>query len=358
MKIKSLFAVALAATTLLSCSKDNEGNTPVPGAGETASLNISVTTQTKATGTPPNTDTTVSGFSVFVTNSSNEIEWKTYTTGASLNGMSVTTDATDVYIVANSGDLTSAITTLADLNAYTADMSGSQNQFTSRWATGKTATPLAFSANALGDQEANATVNLTFIAARITVTIVDNMTPAYDATAPNLVLTDVAVLNAGQHSKLFGTSLAVTPAYYLAGFDGLAAGLGVWPTNFSVSPNYTDGIAAMDFNTKYYYYVFENDAVAAIDFPTIVTLVAEFNGDERYFPVHLAPYEDWVVTSDPYTSKSIERGKSYDITITLSVDPTQDSGVVDPTIPDTSADVNISVVVNDWDPVVLEKEFN
>lgn len=116
-------------------------------------------------------------FSVFITDQTDQIAWSTYSsTGAAITNFAVTTNAKNVYVVANAGDLTSSITTMAQLNAYKADLNGtgSQAAATNRWATGVTASPLSFTQSG-NNFTATTTVTLTFIAARITVTVDNQM---------------------------------------------------------------------------------------------------------------------------------------------------------------------------------------
>ena len=368
--MKRIFLGALAATLFFSCSKESDD---VNNPGEKALVNISVTSpETKATGTVA-TDA-VGNFTVFITNSSGEIEWSAYSSGGTdltgANAVSVSNTAQHVYVVANAGNLTSSITTMASLNAFLADLNGTGSQSAVRWATGSTVTALSFAQNAGGDYEASTSVTLTFIAARITLKIVDNMSPTYNAAATDgsLVLERVAVLNARGESKLFGSSLI--PTAYTAGkkfYTGLNNPAS--PDNFTYFPasvDYTfaqsllsDAIPAGNFTNTYYYYVFENNATTAAAFPTIITLVGEFDGEKVYFPVHLANYEQFTGGgAAPAAGPFITRGYSYDITVTLTVDPSIGGGgpfIEDPTV--TGGKVNVSIDLAPWIPVVLGKQF-
>lgn len=355
-----IFAAALAVAMFASCAKDNE-NKAGKSDGKEAKLKITIGT-TRATGNAPTEDATITNYTAFIVYANNDVQVESSTTADDLTDVSVTTSAEYVYIVANAGSTDfSAITTKAALDAYLIDLKTTGSQVTSRWATG-VSDKLVFVQSGTDFVATPDPIYLTFVAARITLEIVDNMT-GYDATKVDgsLVLESVAVLNGGAKSKLFGTSLAPATMKYYSAFANSAPSFAYWPAvaDCTVDAIMTDAIAADDFTTKYYYYVFENPATTAAAFPTIVTLVGEFDGDKVYYPVHLAPYEQLTGTT---TATSVVRGKSYNIKITLAVDPTigggDPGGTDDPTNPVVDALVNISVDVNDWVAVPLEKQFD
>lgn len=387
MKRVNFFAMLAAAAALTmgvtSCSKDDNGdNGPEIGNGERAKLSVSVAApvMSKATGTTVPTDA-VGNFTVLITDKSTgdiNSAWSTYSsTGVNLTGgnaIDVTTSAENIYIVANAGDLTS-ITSLngaTGLKSYLADLNGAsaadgnQSLATNRWATGVTASALSFSQNG-SDWEASTTVTLTFIAARITVTV-DNQMTNYGGTG-SLSLNDVAVMNARGQSLLFpatGTSL-IPSAYNPVAktfYEGLADdSFANYPaiTDFTMAASLLSDALDLSSNPTYYYYVFENDATADTDFPTIVTLVGEDeDGEALYWPVHLAAYEQWAnnASGNPFTTTGIQRGHSYNINIKLTGDATNGGGsTTDPTKPVVNATVEVSVDLTDWIAVPLEKEF-
>lgn len=384
MKIKSMMVAALAALTLASCSKDGEVN-PMNGEGEKATLSINIATfgtaapEVKAVGSPISGDNVITNYTVFITNSNGDIQWEKYSsTSAPISGMDVTTDAHHVYIIANGGDMTGQYTTKDQLEA------GEQAWSSSLWptdsnkshiASGSTTSQLTFITNADGSKHAQATVNLKFVMARITVKIVDNMYGDYDATKTDgsLVLENIAVLNVPAKTKIMGSSLAVTgnDKNYFSGISNSGA-FAYWPTYNQQTADLLDDLDD-DLDDTYYYYVFENDATTAAELPTLVTLIGTFGAGTKnytvYYPVYLAPFENWSSGS----VQSVERGKSYNITITLNVDPTigndnggngdgdgddgNGGGTVDPTTPDETTNISIDVQLADWDPVTLNKEF-
>ncbi len=364
MKTKMILAAALAVAMFASCAKDtgNDQNKAGKIGGKEAKLNIAIsspTSPTRSTGTPA--VDVVEHYTAFVVYSNNSVQVVPSATADALTNVPVTTSAEYVYIVANAGATDfSGITTKSDLDDYLIDLKTTGSQDTYRWATG-VSDKLVFLQSGTDFVATPNPVELTFVAGRITLEIENGMT-GYDATAADgsLVLKNVAIVNGGAQSKIFGTSLAPATMEYYSGFDNPTPGdFAYWPADYSVDAIMTDAIAADDFTTKYYYYVFENPATTAAAFPTIVTIVGEFDGEEVYYPVHLAPYEQF--DTGTTTATSVERGNSYDIKITLSVDPTigggDPGGTDDPTNPVVNAFVNISVDLNDWIPVPLVKEF-
>ncbi len=188
------------------------------------------------------------------------------------------------------------------------------------------------------------------------------------AASPNAAaITNVAVLNAGGQSRLFGTSLIPqsTDADYVATskyLEGLVVdGFTNKPTGFysGTTASMINAYSVLPTGQQYYFYVFENDAVSAAAFPTIVTLQMQDDEHTFYFPVHLAPYENFTDGSSDIPEKSVVRGHSYNITITLTGDATtaNSRATDDPTVPVTRAEVNVHLVLDNWIPVTLGKEF-
>lgn len=374
--MKKILVAALAAVAVLatSCSKENN---EAAGNGEKATLNIGVTApETRATGTP-STDASVVNFKAFVVDGDGTLKSGYSSDGSALtaaNAITVTTQARKIYVIANAGDIAMADETA--IQSYLADLNGTGAQGTVRWATGEVALSSSDFTQSGSDWVASKNITLKFIAARITLSIETSgdMATHYDATATDgsLVLKKVTVLNSRGESKLFGTSLI--PAAYTGAkkfYEGMAnpvTPFAYYPAagDFTVAATLlSDNIAADDFATKYFYYVFENDAATAADFPTIVMIEGEYDGQAVYFPVHLASYEQWA-TGSASTPTFIDRGNSYDIKITLTGDPRKTTGGTypggtggtdDPTKPVVTAKVSVSISLTPWVPVVLNKEF-
>lgn len=370
---------AMAVCVLASCSKEHESvNT---GSGEQAKLKITVTNPSlqpsRAAGAASTTDNTVVNYNVFVVDQSGAIPtgWSGYfvaATDGTTATLSVSTLAKKVYVVANAGDLTSSLTSETAILAAQQSLAG---QFTARWATGSTS---AISWTTVGTTTSGtATAALDFIAARITLTVVNTMNGYGTATlstpgvAGTLNLNSVAVLNAGGESKLFPTSpsTSLIPSVFTTAAEQYLSGIvkPVTAANWPAAGAFTAPYAALtdSYSTTvpatvtYHYYVYENSALTAATFPTIVTLSGlDGAGAPVYFPVHLAAYEQF--STGTFTTASVLRGHSYNITVTLNGDATDGGnggGTTDPTTPSVLADVDVTISINDWTPVTLGKEF-
>lgn len=343
MKKTRLLAAALAAVLMLgSCAKEQDNAPEV--AGQRAKLTVRISNPASKSVSPiPTADRTVTKFLAFVFRADGDLDVLVKSSdGTTVSTNQATTAATEIYLIANADFAQfENITTKA---ALLAEVATSDAQQSVRWATGSEAITFTQSGN---DFSADVDIALKFVSSRIVVNVVNEM-ENYDQGEPGeLVLTDVAILNAFQTSKLFGSSLVSATKSYYSGIS--MAGMTNMPTVYDVKSYLTDSYSEGD---VYHYYVLENDAATFEEHPTIVTLVAEFKEQTIYFPVHLAPYEE------PATA-GVVRGKSYSITITLSGDASPDGGggVIDPTIPVISATVNVSVTIDDWDTVAIGKEF-
>ena len=378
--MKKILYAAMAATVLFaSCAKDGNEGGANGGPAEKAMLNISVTAPaamgSRASGAAVPGDA-ITNYNVFIVDkTTNEINttWSQYVaSNAGITGKAVTTNAGSIYIVANSGDLTTSITSLADLTTFKADLNGAAtidgNQSTARWATGTSAITFTQSGN---NFTASVNVPLTFIAARIVVTVDNQMTNQGAANA--LTLDGVAVMNARGESLLFpqtsgALSGRLVPSAYTANkkfYQGLANPTPAF-ANYPATSDFTmatgllyDALTGTS-TDSYYYYVFDNEAVTAATFPTIVMITGtDDNGDDLYWPVHLAPYEQFANTSTGSISATgIARGNSYNINIKLTGDATNGGGgTTDPTDPIVTAAIDVSLTLTPWVPQDLDKEF-
>ena len=350
----------MAATVLFaSCAKDgNEGGATSEGKKATLNITLDNPTHTRAAGAAPASDNTVTEFTAFIIDNGGTVGWETYVSGTGLTNFSVTTNATEIYVIANGGDQTGIYSTKTDLLAAIEDLDA---MYTKRWATGSSSITWG------GGTTASETVTMQFIAARITVKV-DNQMTGYDGTtAGTVIINDIAVLNARGQSLLFGTSLV--PATYAASktyFMGMANpaapdDLAAYPAagTFTVKTDLTDAytLAASPATSDYYFYVYETGSITATNPATIVTLIGtDVNGNAAYWPVHLDQNETWTAGT---MTDGIERGKSYNITLTLKGDATTGNGGggEDPFEPVVSAALSATLSITDWTAVDLEKEF-
>lgn len=380
-------AIVASVAGFAGCAKD--GDQAAKGEERKATLSIQLSNPTtRVVGAAPaaGTDNVISNFSIFVLDADGNATWKAFvdaTTSESEEGtafdiddiatvpyiMEVTTSAANVYVIANAGDQTANYSTLTELNAAQV---GLPAQYTSRWATGNTTSALTF-ADVSGVQTASANLTLKYIAARVTVKVVNQM-KNYTGTGATVAINNVALMNARGSSLLFGSSLI--PATYSplttqyvsgvanTGFTNstLAASASVDNTNLLNA--YSNANVGPVPDQTFHFYVFEAPTAAtSAAFPTIVTLIATDNtavggGDAVYFPVHLAPYETWDAGTFA-AGAGIVRGNSYDLTITLTGDAaiSNGGGTDDPTDNVVNAQLNITLSITDWTPLAFSKEF-
>lgn len=372
---KILFA-ALAATTLLaSCSKEN-ANTPVTE-GQKATLTVSIAdseTRAAVAALPDNT-MVISNYFVVVTDGANIIAKKYSSSNAALtlDGTDgVTTAASKVYVVANVGDGNTFFTA-----AELASEATFKNAVKTALDNGVIASGEGVVTMVAADPTVlKASVPLKFVKARITLslTLQDETGTAYSPTASDeLVLTHVAVLNAFGKSKLFGTSLydaGNTPLY-----NGIAVAATTPFTPTAGEATLVDNITAGEYTKKYVYHVCENDDVATD--PTILTVVGKWNGEFRYYPVHFTLSD--ALKTFASADQKIQRGKSYNINMTLKGkwstgggggtggngggtgdgegDLPGGGGTTDPKEELLPASIAVTVTVNNWEPVAINKEF-
>lgn len=208
--------------------------------------------------------------------------------------------------------------------------------------------PVSFSYNDTDGYTANVEVPITFVPARINVTIVNNLT----GTVP-FTIDDVVILNALGKTKYISSVASLVPTEE-TDFEYLVAD-GITMTDYAI---YATAYESSSFlketytaGNSYHFYVFENTTT----YPTILTLVATLGdtGEEvtKYFPVHFSPSET-AVGEYPL------RGNSYNVTITLSGDTGKDPGVLDPTIPVVDATLIVTVEMQSWTPRTIGKTFN
>ena len=387
LKIAVVAAAAIATTGFSACDRGGDGPDPQPVRNAVLKVTlVNPAPQTRVEGSTPSTATTITDFSLFVINSEGNVGWSTYVSGsAAASGeayIEVTTDAKAIYAIANAGrDLHETYKNRDALEGTGPLAEDLYDQYTSRWATGMVdGADWEFQtadSNNNGLLEQRVSLPLTFIAARITVSVINKMSN-YDGTADQRVqLTNVAVLNARGQSRLFptsGGSASLIPATYSANYKYLEGIANRTPT-FAYYPAAADitveAAGTGDLNNAYtwpnsttvphnsYFWVFENDADEMNEFPTIVTVVGtDAGGDPVYFPVHFAAYETWASNSSNYAG-GIVRGNSYNVTITLNGDASNGNGggVDDPTQNVENVEIMATLSILPWNDITLGKNF-
>ncbi len=374
--IMAMAAIAIAGFT--SCNKEDG---TIPDQERDAVLTITlVNPQSTRTAGAPGTANTLKDVSIFVLDESDNVAWKlwvgnTDTLTDNTAAIPVTTAAKAVYAIANAGtDLTGTYANKSALESASRQVE-LVSQYTNPWATGfENGSGWLFQtpdSDGNGWLEQKVNLTLTFIAARITVTVNNNMNGYGNANTVSI--TDVAVLNARNESRLFGTTLipSAPSGPNKKYIEGLAN-----PTNpatpFTYFPALTDYTVEAEndnqLNSPYtftnpsvsHFYVFESDADELSEYPTIVTLVGKAADGTTpvYFPVHFAAYETWASNTSGYAG-GIERGKSYNITINLNGDATvgNGGGTNDPTVNVKNVELMVKIDIADWTAVDLGKNF-
>ncbi len=380
-RIALMAATAIALTGLTACNKGGD----VPDAGEPrpATLKINLVNPTnsnsRVAGSAPGTRP-ISNFTIFIIDGDDNVGWTAYSdTGNNETYIEVTTDAKAAYAIANAGDQSANYTTRAALEAAGPLVSALEPQYTNLWASGfADGSGWNFQTADSGDandyMEQEVTLDLKYIAARIVVTVDNNMTGYTNEVGNTVHINSVAVLNARGQSRLFPTSGDSSGSLIPNQYDSTKKYVqGLSDDGFDHFPNSTDYLMDEEnlVNTyeysgtsdkTYYFYVFENDSDEQVqgEYPTIVTLVGmdATNEHKIYFPVHFASYETWADNGSGYAG-GIKRGNSYNVKITLNGNAASGNGggSLDPTVSVNNVDVDATISITEWNAINLEKNF-
>lgn len=390
MKIRQLISVALAALLLISCSKTESGENPGKKAG-TSKLTISLKGEksaaaagalapgSKASGTPTELEEgTINDFIVYVFKSdgSNDIEPKAVTvndpgTDLTVVDLEITTDATEVYVVANTASTATtqtalmAVTKKSELQVVTGRLfagttlgSTSSQLKNNLWMSGRA------DVNPDYGGKVTASVTLSYIAARLRITSVTISDENLTDLSTDLVLNEITVLNAGGASKLIPakdeTSLipsftaSASEPFYIAGMDMTDQSNipGVYGQNNALKLALTGGNSAKidATNNPNYFYLFENNGIAFEGEPTIITLKATYKGTrEVYYSVLFKADPDGTLGLD---NQIIERGNSYDIAMTI-----KKLGNSEPSLPALKTLVDITITPATWAAKIINKVY-
>lgn len=459
MKLNRFFVAALAATTLFaSCTKDQGGNGDnSANAGENAKLTIKLvsdqsTPGSRATGSNVIDDDKAIKEYVAIAVGKNDVIMGSVASSSHTDAvLETTTAATRVLVISNlngalvdpgTSKLYSTITNVGKLALEieaAIDLSKTDNTATltnvanSVWSAGEEA--VTWPDEPSGDAyKTDITVNIRPVAAKINLTVkLDSKYNAWDITIPGDIDpvthgkkgnfrfegTDAGVLllNAVSKTKFFGAKafetytdvaypwLVPSPKAYYSGMDISSP---EFVNNHLTEPKpflknaFTDHTKV---TTSYHYYIFENDADKAADFPTIVTLKGTWGMDldveneehflgtfaagekeaiaaalaprDVYFPIHMTSLDAgayFTPGDETFYGKGVQRGKRYDVTIELSdkmftgdyefpslpitkpiVPPVVPPGTEDPTGEIVKGILNVTVTVEDWVPMNIEK---
>lgn len=377
MKVKAMFLFMVVAAILASCT--NEEN-PVGKTAGRSNLTLNIkgekqSSSSRATGLPSDADQSeINDFIIFTfkADGTNDVDPKELTTMPSGNkvNMEISTDANEVYVIANTksntamnvellnvkskSDLQKVVGRAFDDDTQTASPTQTYNNL---WMSGKNDANFTPTENG----NVNVAVTLKYIAATIRITSV-----TVDASLTNLTLQSVAILNAGAATRLIPADKAIsliptfTPTtqtpFYVHGIENTFSNK---PQVSGLNNEYLytlTGTPAQIGNgeNEHYFYVFENDGVAFESQPTILTLKGSVDVgggvlEDAYYSVF---FKKNAPTENSYDDEIIERGKRYDVTMNI-----KKAGPIDPTIPARKTTVDVTITPATWETVSINKDY-
>lgn len=337
----------------------------LPVAGEKANVTLNLKGEesagTRATGATAD-DNEIKNYIAFFFNGQGELVSKhevSNPTSGGANQLTTTTAATEVYIVANVGGLDKSgfesvvnkkqiAQVVKSLSKEGTPLPHSESTQTSDnvWMEGTG--DVTFTENT-GTVTGKADVKLSFLAAKVTVTVVDQRTENVSGGAIHIENDSIVLLNAGGDAKFFAADKTTQTNF----FNGVTSYLD--PSNkvgasFLREPYAENGV---------HFYAFGN---ASSTQPTILAIKAtrtEKNGGVStvYYPIAFSTLDAGANNLDAST---FAPGNSYEITLTLTgnVAAGGGNGTVDPEQPLVSGDVTVTIQKAKWNPVTIGKEFN
>lgn len=361
MKKINFCAMALAALTMFSCTQEESMNLPVAGEKANVTLNLKgeESAGTRATGATDK-DTQINNYIAFFFNGQGELVSKhevSNPTSGGANQLTTTTAATEVYIVANVGKLADSgfgnvlnkkqiaqVVKSLSKGGTTPPNSESTQTSDNVWMEG-TGTVAFTEGTATGKAE----VKLSFLAAKVTVTVVDRREDNTENGAIYIKNDKIVLLNAGGDAKFFAADKTTQTNF------------------FSGAVNYPGSSAATEasFLSKSYaasgvqFYAFGN---ASSTQPTILAIQAtrtekNVGTSTVYYPIAFSTLDAGAIDLDAST---FAPGNSYEITLTLTgnVAAGGGNGTVNPEQPLVSGTVTVTIEQAKWSPVNIGKEFN
>jgi hypothetical protein len=362
MKKNIFLAVALAATTLFSCS--NEDVLTTQNSAEEAVLTFELegdASETKASGTVSDTeDVVISNYLAFVFDArGGRIGAPVYVepaVGVLTGSITTTTEAAKVYIVANTGVLAggplSGVTTEASFKSAVGNLAigaVSTQTKTNLWMSGLG--NITFGIAEGTETKGTATVALNFVAAKIQVIVQDNriLDPTNEITVTD---SEVVLLYAGAEGRFFADDKVSQTSFYSGdtsypAFSGDPTTLKTFLSD-AVGTPFGVNTEKKVFN---HFYAFGNNGATK---PTILAVKslkkqAGETNQTIYYPIQFTAAD---------ATKTIEPGKSYTVTLNLKADiGSGGGGVIDPETPVLEGDVEITITSAAWTPVPVSKDF-
>lgn len=421
MKVKSLLLSMCAIAALASCSQNDdeipggESNAPeakviikLTGTGERAS--------SRASGIPNDLDAqngTVNNLTVFIFNKDGVVITKKYIgTPASVNANSVstTTDATEVAVIANTGDLTGAgqlfatVSTKTALKAVLTDILKTPDTP----AGGITQKDANLYMSGIGNldpfvkkdetMQASVTIQLHFLAARIQLTkitfnggsVKDNKYVQNNDFATtddaNFTITRVYLMSVQRMTQFLPTTdagadyIAQNQKKYTGGVAWTAPWAAPAPTDFkqydeynieAAADKFVEGTAAAknSISDIGHWYTFTNDGVSDIaNHPTVLVVEVKWRktmattkpkadavNDTKYFATYFGGGD----------KDELKASQTYSVVLNLKGNFKPENqggsgggGTTDPTKPTVNSSVNVTVTAAKWaNPINIEKSW-
>ena len=418
MKVKSLLMSMCAIAALASCSQSDD---EVPGGNESNAPEAKVIIKlagnggqstSRVAGLPSNdalatSNGTVNDLTVFIFNSVGTVITKSYIgtpAGAGANSVTTTTDATEVAVVANTGDKTGPGEMFATVASKDALKVVLANMLTDETNPSAVVTQLdnnlymsgrgmlsTFTANGNGDMSANVTIQLHYLSARIQLstitfngkTVSDNkyvQASSFDGDDDaNFTITRVYLMNVQRATHVLPTTddgadyIAQDLKQYTGGVAWSDPWTGPEPNKFKANSEYaieagtdkfTPGSAAAK-NTISdigHWYTFANTGVANItNHPTALVVEVKWRKIKAdAIAVPPVTKEDQTLYFTTYfgggDQNELEPGKVYTVKLALNGNfkPTNEGGsggggTTDPTKPTVNSSVEVTVTPATWE---------
>lgn len=332
----------------------------LPVAGEKANVTLNLKGEesagTRATGATDK-DTQINNYIAFFFNGQGELVTKHEVDKSASTGpdrFTTTTAATEVYVVANVGGLTgsgfeSVVNKKQIAQVVKSLSAGGSHDTSTQTSTNVWMEGTGTVAFAEGTATGTAEVKLSFLAAKVTVTVIDQRKGNTENGAIYIKNDKIVLLNAGGDAKFFDTDKTTQTSF----FNGDAS-----------YPDPANSVVASFLSKTYaesgvHFYAFGN---ASSTQPTILAIQAtrtEQNGGTStvYYPIAFSTLDAGKI--DPKAS-TFAPGYSYEITLTLkgNVAAGGGNGTVNPEQPLVSGDVTVTIEQAKWSPATIGKEFN
>ncbi|WP_455966640.1 fimbrial protein [Bacteroides fluxus] len=352
MKKINFCAMALAALTMFSCTQEESMNLPVAGEKANVTLNLKgeESAGTRATGSTGD-DTQINNYIAFFFNEQGQLVTKHEVDKSTSTGpdqLTTTTAATEVYIVANVGKLDKSGFGNVVNKDQIAKVVKSLNQDGASTQTSTNVWMEGTGDVAFTENRGAATVILKFLAAKVTVTVVDQREGNTENGAIYIKNDNIVLLNAGGDAKFFDTD-KTTQTNFFSGAVNYPGSTAV-EASFLSKPYAANGV---------HFYAFGN---ASSTQPTILAIQAtrtEKNGGAStvYYPIAFSKLDAGANNLDAST---FAPGYSYEITLTLkgNVAAGGGNGTVNPEQPLVSGTVEVTIQKAEWVVKSIGKEFS